>query len=72
MPIYEYECEACQLTFEAWKHQLMAESPAPCPLCERTCKRIMSKPAFKIKGFSERNGYSTYRDRPSGEEIKKG
>lgn len=50
MPIYEYECEACGHTFEAF--QKMVDDPLKdCPECQKTAlKKLISASAFRLKG----------------------
>lgn len=50
MPIYEYECEACGHTFEAF--QKMADDPLKdCPECKKAAlKKLISASAFRLKG----------------------
>jgi len=50
MPIYEYECEACGHTFEAF--QKMVEDPLKdCPECKKaTLQKLISASAFRLKG----------------------
>lgn len=56
MPIYEYECESCDLTFE----KLMFrgdEEPVDCPECgTQNVKRLLSP--TRIMGGSELDGCS--------------
>ena len=50
MPIYEYECEACGHTFEAF--QKMVDDPLKdCPECKKAAlKKLISASAFRLKG----------------------
>ena len=50
MPIYEYECEACAHTFEAF--QKMVDAPLKeCPECKKAAlKKLISASAFRLKG----------------------
>ena len=50
MPIYEYRCESCEHRLE--KLQRMSEGELKdCPECKRpTLKRLVSAPAFRLKG----------------------
>ena len=50
MPIYEYECRACEHKFEEW--QKISEKPVrKCPECgKRKVKRLISSTSFKLKG----------------------
>ncbi len=42
MPIYEYTCADCELTFELMRPLSEADKDAPCPRCQSQAKRIMS------------------------------
>ncbi len=50
MPIYEYQCTACEYTHEAL--QKMNDVPlVDCPKCTKpTLKKKLSAAAFKLKG----------------------
>ena len=50
MPIYEYQCQACQATCE--KLQKMSDSPAiDCEACGKPeLERLISMPGFRLKG----------------------
>ena len=50
MPIYEYECEACQQRFEVI--QKFADAPADtCTKCGKgPVRRLLSSPAIQFKG----------------------
>jgi putative FmdB family regulatory protein len=50
MPIYEYQCQACEHLFEAW--QKMSDSPIrTCPACKRKrVERVVSRASFQLKG----------------------
>jgi putative FmdB family regulatory protein len=50
MPIYEYRCLACGHTLDAL--QKLSDAPLEdCPECEEAAlKRLMSAPAFRLKG----------------------
>jgi putative FmdB family regulatory protein len=50
MPLYEYECEACQKRFE--RIQKYSDAPiAVCPLCGKgPVKKLFSSPAIQFKG----------------------
>ena len=50
MPIYEYQCQACDHKMEAL--QKMADDPLTrCPACEQDkLKKLISAAAFKLKG----------------------
>ena len=42
MPIYEYNCHECDITFEMMKPFSEADKDASCPRCHKDAKRIMS------------------------------
>lgn len=49
MPIYEYECSACDNVFEV--QQRMSEDPlTSCPDCEGEVKKLVSASSFQLKG----------------------
>jgi len=49
MPIYEYECEACNWRFE--KKQRFHDDPvAECPRCQSKSKRVIAGAAVIFKG----------------------
>ncbi len=50
MPIYEYQCGACEHQFE--KLQKMSEDPlVDCPECEKPeLKKLVSAAGFQLKG----------------------
>ena len=50
MPIYEYECQACEHRFEEW--QKMADEPIKvCPKCAAPkVEKLISHTSFQLKG----------------------
>lgn len=50
MPIYEYQCQACEHKMEAL--QKMADAPLThCPACQQeSLKKLISAAAFKLTG----------------------
>lgn len=49
MPVYEYECLACNEITEIW--QGLADAPlANCPLCQGKVKKLISMSSFTLKG----------------------
>jgi putative FmdB family regulatory protein len=50
MPIYEYECQACEHRFELW--QKMSDKPVRvCPKCKaRNVEKLISHTSFQLKG----------------------
>lgn len=59
MPVYEYECPACETVFEV--QQRMTDAPlSKCPECEGAVKKIMSRNSFQLKGGGwYADGYSS-------------
>ena len=58
MPIFEYQCIKCGYIFEEVNINNVTKLSVKCPNCEKLAKRIMSTGSFRIKGYSEKNGYS--------------
>lgn len=59
MPLFEYACWRCDNKFEKlFKQSGTSWAYAECPMCGRLAPKVLSAPSFKIKGYSERNGYS--------------
>ena len=52
MPLYEFFCPNCDGVFERLSSIREAAEPAPCPLCDRECARVMptSFVAFSMRG----------------------
>ena len=49
MPLYEYQCDACQHRFEVI--QKFSDAPVEvCPSCGGTVKKLLSSPAIQFKG----------------------
>ena len=49
MPLYEYECSACNHRFEII--QKFSDAPiTECPRCSGTLRKLQSAPAFQLKG----------------------
>lgn len=44
MPLYDYACGPCNLTFEVSRSFKDAEVGAQCPMCDREAKRVLSTP----------------------------
>jgi putative FmdB family regulatory protein len=59
MPVYEYECPACEKIIEV--QQRMADEPlTQCPKCDGPVKKIMSRSSFQLKGGGwYADGYSS-------------
>lgn len=68
MPLYEYQCESCGRRTEAL--QRMSDPPlAVCPHCGGALKKLLSAPAFQLKGSG---WYATdYAKKTSGDSAKK-
>lgn len=69
MPLYEYQCEACDHKFEIMQSLSAKTEETACPRCLATkAKRLMSSFASQIKGdhkpgFSEMKAYNMYNER---------
>lgn len=50
MPIYEYQCPACQKVFEEWTTVSDAHADKPCPVCGAASSRVLSNTSFVLKG----------------------
>jgi putative FmdB family regulatory protein len=49
MPVYEYECPACEKVFEV--QQRMTEQPLEtCPECGGQVRKLISMSSFQLKG----------------------
>ena len=49
MPVYEYECQACDQVFEV--QQKISDDPLKtCPECQGEVKKLMSMTSFQLKG----------------------
>ena len=64
MPLYEYQCEACDQRFE--RIQKFSDPPVDvCPSCGGRVKKLVSSPAIQFKGSG---WYITdYAKKPAGE-----
>lgn len=59
MPIFEYQCQKCGYIFEEIFYKNVVDKiSTQCPVCQNIAPKIMSKGTFKIRGYSEENGYS--------------
>jgi len=56
MPLYEYECPACEIKFEGL---YKFDDSVPCIECGTTTNKVPTCASFKIRGFRESNGYGT-------------
>jgi len=63
MPVYEYECKACEKVFEV--QQKMADAPLiNCPDCDGPISKLMSMSSFQLKGGGwYADGYSSTTDK---------
>jgi putative FmdB family regulatory protein len=59
MPVYEYECPACDKVFEV--QQKMSDAPlSSCPDCGGDVKKLVSMSSFQLKGGGwYADGYSS-------------
>ncbi len=59
MPVYEYECPACEKVIEV--QQRMVDAPlSQCPECGGSVTKIMSRSSFQLKGGGwYADGYSS-------------
>jgi putative FmdB family regulatory protein len=49
MPVYEYQCQTCQLVFEA--RQKFSDAPlTACTSCGGSVKKLISQTGFALKG----------------------
>ena len=49
MPLYEYECDACEHRFEVIRR--FSDPPVEtCPKCGSTVRKLIASPAFQFKG----------------------
>ncbi|MGH9370146.1 MAG: FmdB family zinc ribbon protein [Vicinamibacterales bacterium] len=49
MPLYEYQCDACNTRFE--RIQKFSDPPVDtCPACAGTVRKLLSSPAIQFKG----------------------
>ena len=49
MPMYEYQCDACQQVFEA--RQKFSDAPlSECPSCGGAVQKLISRTGFALKG----------------------
>ncbi len=50
MPLYDYACKRCKLTFEVSRSFKDADMGADCPMCGKPAKRELSVPMTYTKG----------------------
>lgn len=65
MPVYEYQCDACQNVFEA--RQKFSDAPlSSCPACGGAVKKLISRTGFALKGSGwYQQGYSGGNSQPA-------
>lgn len=70
MPIYEYQCDACQHYFDAM--QKMGEEPIKiCPVCQQpSVKRLVSAAGFQLKGSGWYETDFKHKNKPATIETK--
>jgi putative FmdB family regulatory protein len=49
MPLYEFRCDTCGI-FDAWRSIADRSTPAECPDCKISARRIFSAPAVQLSG----------------------
>ena len=50
MPIYEYQCPACEEVFFGMLTMCRSDEPQSCPTCNGETKRVISAPQIIFKG----------------------
>ena len=70
MPVYEYECKACEKVFEV--QQKMADKAlSNCPECQAPVKKLMSMSSFQLKGGGwYADGYASAKGAEKAEPAK--
>lgn len=69
MPLYEYQCQACDHKFELTQSLSEKSEKPPCPQCHGSkTQRLMSSFASQVKGprkpgFSEMKAYNMHNER---------
>ncbi len=59
MPVYEYECPACEKIFEV-QQKISDEPLRECPDCGGAVKKLISQSSFHLKGGGwYKDGYSS-------------
>lgn len=67
MPLYDYACAACELTFEVSRSFADADVPADCPMCDKPAKRQLSVP---MATFTRGAAADNARSRPGASEKR--
>jgi putative FmdB family regulatory protein len=44
VPLYDFECAECNVTFEVSRSFADSDVPAHCPRCEKQARRLLSAP----------------------------
>ena len=61
MPLYDYRCAACDLTFEVARSFADSDVPAHCPMCDAVASRQLSVPmATFTKGAAAQSAQSSW------------
>lgn len=66
MPLYDWKCPTCGRVFEkvvVWDYEANHATPddpeaVMCMICHVLCERLPAAPAFVVRGFNAKNGYS--------------
>lgn len=70
MPIYEYQCEACQGIFEEFTTTIDDQTIKSCPDCGKNANRIISNTSFSLKGDGwYATEYGTLKNRSSKDDL---
>ncbi len=56
MPLYDYACETCALTFEVSRSFKEADLPAHCPICDRPAKKQITTPMMTFTRGARADG----------------
>lgn len=65
MPVYQFECLACEIVFEDLQ-DISSSTPTPCPACGKECNRIVSQVSVTIRkdispDKAAQRGFTTYK-----------
>ena len=72
MPLFEYKCNNNHI-FEKLIMNTKNDMIICCPVCgSENCKKLISRMTFKVKGYSDKNGYSKSRCQTDQEIIERG
>lgn len=64
MPVYEYQCTACEERTERLLRHEQASEPGPCPDCGGDLRRRFSRVGVKLRGWGFSATDSMVPDRP--------